>query len=160
MEAGKVKFVVYEENVFGYVHPQRPDELNILATSPLRGAVASWLDGLILQPDVFAHNVRAATRQDFAEFRIGYEQYAAHPDEYELPEPAADLLRPLPPRRPVRIRNELACARLYMRYLRAGLTHSQACGRMREIYGRRDWMFMPNARSWWKALGVDIWAKC
>lgn len=81
--ASKINFVVSEENVFGYVLPEVPDQLQILASKPQRGATCSWMDGSIP-----LDNARPASRSDFHDFRIGIEQYEANGCDggrYEIP---------------------------------------------------------------------------
>lgn len=73
----KTRFVVVSENVLGYIDPRQPHVLGVLATSVIRGAVLTWQDGWTFLP---SENVRPATRQDFADFRVSGDGYARRDD--------------------------------------------------------------------------------
>lgn len=78
----KIKFAVINENVFGYILPNSLN-LGILATSQIRGASSSWMNGTYPLPMNGSPSIRPATKQDFEDFRINYEQYDR--PEYDLP---------------------------------------------------------------------------
>jgi len=110
--SAKIRFVVLDENIFGYIDPRLPLTLFILQGLPSKGASLSWQDGscaLPLDPawvssaecpkplDLAAVNagrqavrldpahVRPATLADCEPFRIRMEDYAKYPDRYEIP---------------------------------------------------------------------------
>jgi hypothetical protein len=83
MTSSKIRFVVVEGNILGFILPELPLSVQILSSSIIRGASVSWMDGsypLPLDPE----RVRPATRDDFKEFRIDPEPYARQPQYYHL----------------------------------------------------------------------------
>lgn len=78
-----VRFVVVDENVFGYIDEKQPDTVGILATALTRGALFSWKDGTMPLPQNPA-NVRPATRADFDTYRISTAGYENNP-HYDFP---------------------------------------------------------------------------
>ena len=107
----KIRFVVINENLLGYIIPQIQGSAQILASSPLRGA-SLFRDGqsyaLPLDPTWVRSNdcpkpldfskvnsgeqavkfdpraVRAATRRDFDSFRISIDGYVKDAARYEF----------------------------------------------------------------------------
>lgn len=65
----KIKFVVINENILGYVDPRQPYHAGVLASSVIRGASHSWKDGPYPLP-VNGRGVRPATGRDFTVFRV------------------------------------------------------------------------------------------
>lgn len=63
------EYVVVDGNILGIIRTEQPDVLEILATSPLRGAVLTWMDGTTCVP-LDPSRVRPATEDDFADFRV------------------------------------------------------------------------------------------
>lgn len=80
----KIRFVVVDENVFGYINPGRPNTIGVLSTSILRGAYRTWKDGPIDVPMDRSH-MRPARLDDFRTFRIALYCYDDDPDTYEIP---------------------------------------------------------------------------
>lgn len=77
-ETQVTRFVVVDENLFGYINPEFPNHVGILATSVIRGSCYSWMDGAVPVPE---KGMRPATRKDFDDFRIspkGYEEDTRH----------------------------------------------------------------------------------
>jgi hypothetical protein len=61
------KYVVQDENLLGYLIPEQPSIVGILAASVIRGSIYNWTDGTAVnRPE----QQRPATRQDFADFRV------------------------------------------------------------------------------------------
>jgi len=79
----KVSFVVVNENIFGYVTPAQSNQVGVLASSTIRGASHHWMNGPMALP-VDGKGVRPATKADFEDYRIGYDQYA-NDAEYDIP---------------------------------------------------------------------------
>ena len=76
----KTKFIVVDEDKFGYVDPRQPNLMCCLASKA--GASHSWKDGMYVIP-YDSNRVRPATLADFERFRILFSQWP--PTEYELP---------------------------------------------------------------------------
>lgn len=82
--SSKIKFVVIDENNFGYVDHRQPDHAGILNSSVVRGATHTWHDGPFYLP--LARVVRPATLADFEVYRINIEPYKNDKlQAYELP---------------------------------------------------------------------------
>ncbi len=81
----KIRFVVQDENLLGYVHPDLPaNSVQILATSIIRGSIFSWMDGNVTG---YPERQRPATVRDFESFRVCHEGYMKDPELYEpIPE--------------------------------------------------------------------------
>lgn len=83
--ASKIKFVVRDNNVLGYVDSRRPDTLNVLAASVIKGASHIHPgDSLHMMPDTGNYKYRPATRKDFKDFRISTEGYEED-EHYDFP---------------------------------------------------------------------------
>jgi hypothetical protein len=80
MENTKIKLVVLEENTLGYIDPILPDYVGILHTSVLRGSTYNSLSGSIY---LGSKKVRLASEKDFDDYRVSFEGYKKHSDEYE-----------------------------------------------------------------------------
>jgi len=74
----KIRFVVLDENIFGYVLPQLPHSLQILMSKASKGATRFWQDGPYPLP-LDGARVRPATRADFHDYRIHVGAYATDP---------------------------------------------------------------------------------
>ena len=79
----KIKFVVINDNIFGYVNPNQPNQAGVLASSIIRGASHTWMDGPYPLP-VSGDNVRPATLADFDSFRVSTGGYDTDP-LYDFP---------------------------------------------------------------------------
>jgi len=80
----KTRFVVVDNNVFGCVNPTfYPGLIQILASSPIKGATVSWRDGTTVIPD---KGMRPATCADFSTFRISPEGYNSDSVHYDFPQ--------------------------------------------------------------------------
>ena len=77
----RIKLVVYNEYVLGYIIPEQPYMVNTLANSVLRGASFR----MMFEPYyIGAHDtVRLADRQDFEDFRVVFDGYD-NTEEYEF----------------------------------------------------------------------------
>ena len=77
----RIKLVVYNEYVLGYIIPEQPYMVNTLANSVLRGASFR----MMFEPYyIGAHDtVRLADRQDFEDFRVVFNGYD-NTEEYEF----------------------------------------------------------------------------
>ena len=75
----KIRFVVQDENLLGYIFPEQPDTVQILATSVIKGSIYTWMDGgAVSHPD----RQRPATIRDFVAFRVSHEGYCQN-QQYE-----------------------------------------------------------------------------
>lgn len=79
----KTKFFVVEENVLGCINPCRPNVLNILHASILRGSTLSNVSWMFVPLD--PNDMRPATRKDFEEFRVNSEGFEKDTKNYEFP---------------------------------------------------------------------------
>ncbi len=79
----KTKFVVINENIFGYINPIQPDYVGVLSTSIIRGAVHGRFDGPYLLS--MAKTVRLATLKDFDDFLVSCEGYQKDTVNYDCP---------------------------------------------------------------------------
>lgn len=77
----KIKLVVVEECVLGYIFPEYPDTAHILHSSILKGANAYPSDGSI---HIAHKEVRTANEKDFDDFRVCFNGYKNNPQEYEF----------------------------------------------------------------------------
>jgi hypothetical protein len=80
----KIRFVVCDENLFGYILPQLPNDVWILATSVIRGSIYTWKDGSAPVP-MDKSKMRPATRADFDTYRICPKGYDNDPARYDFP---------------------------------------------------------------------------
>lgn len=62
-------YVVFSEHTLGYMYDEQPNQVWILASSVIRGAVQSWKDGstMALPNDP---RLRPATLKDFDTYRV------------------------------------------------------------------------------------------
>jgi hypothetical protein len=68
----KIKFIVIEENILAYVNSRLPEFAYILASSIIKGASVTWLNG----PICFKFSkYRPASVKDFETFRVNVEGY-------------------------------------------------------------------------------------
>lgn len=69
----KIKLIVYNEYALGYIKPETPNKLNVLADNITKGAPFKVLCGpyFIGKKD----KVRLASRKDFDDFRVSFEGY-------------------------------------------------------------------------------------
>ena len=67
----KVRFVIYRERVLGYIHPDRPDYVQVLKPSILKGDTGTYDERWISNPS----DVRAASVKDGEEFNFDFSQY-------------------------------------------------------------------------------------
>lgn len=86
----KIRFVVINENMIGYVDPREPTSAGILSSSSIRGASFNWMNGSYPLP-VDGKGVRPAAYEDFDSFRVstlGYDNDSSydfpHPKEVEF----------------------------------------------------------------------------
>lgn len=77
----KIKLVVYNEYALGYILPQRPNQVCILANSILRGASLRVYD----EPYPIGCNdkIRLASEKDFEDYRVCFEGFD-NPEMYEF----------------------------------------------------------------------------
>lgn len=81
----KTRFVVVDENVFGCINPLQPNTIQILATSIIRGAIYTWMDGLCPVP-MNDKRMRPAIRADFSTYRVSPSGYDADTVHYDFPQ--------------------------------------------------------------------------
>lgn len=77
----KIKLVVYNEYALGYILPQQPNQVCILANSILRGAPLKVCN--TPYPISFNDNVRLASEKDFEDYRVCFEGFD-NPEMYEF----------------------------------------------------------------------------
>lgn len=77
----RTKLVVFKEHTLGYILPERPDYVQILEASILRGATFRMFadSDVINKPS----DVRLATEKDFDEFRCVFSEVYRNENEYE-----------------------------------------------------------------------------
>lgn len=73
------KLVVIDEHTLGYILPNSK-EVGILHTSILKGSPFSPSSTIYISN----HNVRLASEKDFDDFRVMFDGYKQHSDEYEF----------------------------------------------------------------------------
>lgn len=61
------KYIVQDENLLGYLIPEQPNIVGILATSIIRGSIYSWQDGTAVN---HRDRQRPATVADFESFKV------------------------------------------------------------------------------------------
>lgn len=83
-EGDKIRFVVVDENTFGYVYPSQPHTCWIISSKPQKGATRSWQDGST-PLDVNLKGVRPATLSDFNDYHVDPEPYLNDHGRYEIP---------------------------------------------------------------------------
>lgn len=77
----KTKLVVINENILGYIQPERPNYFCVLFASTLKGATRFGGGGYpILKTD----NIRLANETDFNTFNVSFDGYKKQPKEYEF----------------------------------------------------------------------------
>lgn len=75
----RIKLVVVEENVLGYIMPQLPRIVQILHTSILKGSRFS--ERSVIYTD-YVKSIRLASKEDFNDFRVSFNGFD-NPQEYE-----------------------------------------------------------------------------
>lgn len=68
----RIKLVVLNENILGYINPGLTDLVHILHASVLKGATAANFQSIIIGS---GSNVRLASEQDFDNFRVSFDGY-------------------------------------------------------------------------------------
>jgi hypothetical protein len=83
----KIKLVVVNENTLGYILPEFPKQVSVLHASILKGAYQGSIGNPIPIGEKWCnHNVRLANAKDFDDYRVSFEGYKNHPQEYEFQE--------------------------------------------------------------------------
>ena len=77
----KIKLVVYNEYALGYILPQQPNQVCILANSILRGAPLKVYN--TPYPISFNDKIRLASEKDFEDYRVCFEGFD-NPKMYEF----------------------------------------------------------------------------
>lgn len=73
----KIQLVIIDEHTLGAIHPDRPQQAEILHGSILRGATSAT-------PILTAgKKVRLASKEDFNAYRVSFEGYSKEPDIYD-----------------------------------------------------------------------------
>ena len=78
-KTSKIKLVVYKGHTLGYILPELPNSVQILHSSPLKGAVGTTN----LQNNFHINNpneIRLASESDFDAFRVSFDGYKNSPD--------------------------------------------------------------------------------
>lgn len=75
----RIKLVVVEENVLGYIMPKLPRIVQILHTSILKGSRFS--DRSVIYTD-YVKSIRLTSKEDFSDFRVSFNGFD-NPQEYE-----------------------------------------------------------------------------
>lgn len=73
---GKIKFVVVDENVLGFINPAYPEYVEVLH------APIDTIKGRLFW---YGHKLRPATRQDFVDYNVSFECYLKNPERYNFP---------------------------------------------------------------------------
>ena len=78
IQSDKIKIVVLDENVLGYIFPELPNFVSVLKSSILKGS--SFPDFANIPIGKGSHFVRLATENDFEEFKVcnGYKNDRYH----------------------------------------------------------------------------------
>lgn len=78
----KIKLVVYDNCILGYINPENPLMLHCMSYSVLRGAgcFLGWAQKVIESAD----KIKLASEKDFDDFRVCFDGYKKHPEEYEF----------------------------------------------------------------------------
>ena len=71
----KIKLVIYKERVVGCIHPDRPNYVEVLKASVLKGDSGTYDSRPILNPS----DVRLATTKDGEDFNFDFSQYDNDP---------------------------------------------------------------------------------
>lgn len=80
----RTSFVVVDNNVFGCINSVfYPNLIQVLASSVIRGATVSWIDGTVPIP---VKGMRPATRADFDTFRVSQKGYDSDPVHFDYPQ--------------------------------------------------------------------------
>ena len=76
-ELTSIKLVVVDENVFGYIDPERPTVCGVLVGSVLKGYRGDDWGSITIKTDStpWGYDYRMVEESDFDEFRINREQY-------------------------------------------------------------------------------------
>ena len=69
----RIKLVVYNEYMLGFIDPQLPQYIQVLSDSILKGSpLGLWPSSVLINK---RDNVRLASRKDFEDFRHSFEGY-------------------------------------------------------------------------------------
>lgn len=81
----KTKLVVLNGHSLGYINPQCPNTIYFFSHSVLEGAgcFLGWYSKEIWPSD----NIRLASEKDFNFFRVCFNGYKTHPEQYEFQHP-------------------------------------------------------------------------
>lgn len=80
MSKQRIKLVVINNCMLGYIYPETPNSAGILAASVIRGAVCASqaIEPKAVEPSEY----RLATEKDFDEFNVSFKGYSEQ--EYEF----------------------------------------------------------------------------
>jgi hypothetical protein len=83
MNTPKIKLVVVSDHTLGYIHPETPNQINVLWGFILKGG-KSW--GSVIPLPIFNKNetIRLASEKDFNDFNVCFKGYKNNPEEYEF----------------------------------------------------------------------------
>ena len=78
----RIKLVVLNENIFGYIFPEQLNRVQILHASILKGAISQDGSSTYIKPTV---RIRPVNKSDFDSFNIYFPQYLSDAYSWDKP---------------------------------------------------------------------------